>query len=181
MTIQCYKLAIIILDESELATIFENYINHLSNETLLILGSGSNIVFTGDFNGLILLMQNKGKKLLKQTDKAWYVSAKSGENWHEFVKNLAYIPGTVGAAPVQNIGAYGIEVEKYIDQIKIFDRFTQEFSSLSKEHCAFSYRDSIFKHQDRHRFIITEVIFKFPKQWQAILSYDELKKYLSKV
>jgi UDP-N-acetylmuramate dehydrogenase len=112
------------------------------------------------------------------------VAVGGGVNWHDFVswsldndlpglENLALIPGTVGAAPIQNIGAYGIEVADYIDSIEAFDAQTHSFVTLPKSACHFAYRDSYFKQHPRH-FIVTKVVFKIPKQWQARIHYADL-------
>jgi UDP-N-acetylmuramate dehydrogenase len=109
-----------------------------------------------------------------------------GVNWHEFVawtlennlpglENLALIPGTVGAAPIQNIGAYGVEIANYIDHIEAFDVEKQAFVTLSNSECQFAYRDSYFK-QNPHRFIVTKVVFRIPKVWQAKIHYADLAK-----
>jgi UDP-N-acetylmuramate dehydrogenase len=99
---------------------------------------------------------------------------------HDFpaLENLALIPGTVGAAPIQNIGAYGVEVGEYIDCVEAFDTKSQTFVTLTKEACQFAYRDSYFK-QNPNRFIVTKVVFKIPKQWQARIHYADLAKQFS--
>ena len=151
-----------------------------------VFGGGSNLVLAKDLPGYTALMQIKGKSLLKESPTHFYVEAMAGESWHEFVKwsldsgypgleNLALIPGTVGAAPIQNIGAYGLELEEVFDSLEAFDQHRQEFVTLSKQDCKFSYRHSIFK-EEPHRYVVVSVCFALPKQWQAKLSYAELAK-----
>ena len=151
-----------------------------------VLGGGSNLVLAKDLPGYTALMQIKGKSLLKESPTHFYVHAMAGESWHEFVKwsldtgypgleNLALIPGTVGAAPIQNIGAYGLELEEVFNSLEAFDQQRQEFVTLSKHDCKFSYRHSIFK-EEPHRYVVVSVCFALPKQWQAKLSYAELAK-----
>ena len=151
-----------------------------------VFGGGSNLVLAKDLSGYTALMQIKGKSLLKETSTHFYVEAMAGESWHEFVEwslnngypgleNLALIPGTVGAAPIQNIGAYGLELEEVFESLEAFDRLTQEFVTLNKSDCQFSYRHSVFK-DEPHRYVVVSVCFALPKQWQAKLSYAELAK-----
>jgi len=151
-----------------------------------VFGGGSNLVLAKDLPGYTALMQIKGKSLLKESPTHFYVQAMAGESWHEFVKwsldsgysgleNLALIPGTVGAAPIQNIGAYGLELEEVFDSLEAFDQQRQEFVTLNKQDCKFSYRHSVFK-EELHRYVVISVCFALPKQWQAKLSYAELAK-----
>lgn len=151
----------------------------------LILGEGSNTVFLDDFDGDVIVMRNRGIAV-KEDDESYLIEVGAGENWHQFVaycltnniaglENLALIPGSVGAAPVQNIGAYGVEVEQFIESVVGYDIVDGQFERLSKAQCHFSYRDSVFKQQLKQRFIITAVHFKIPKAWQANTSYGALK------
>lgn len=151
-----------------------------------VFGGGSNLVLAKDLPGYTALMQIKGKSLLKESPTHFYLQAMAGESWHEFVKwsldsgypgleNLALIPGTVGAAPIQNIGAYGLEIEEVFDSLEAFDVHRQEFVTLNKQDCKFSYRHSVFK-ENPHRYVVVSVCFALPKQWQAKLSYAELAK-----
>ena len=140
-----------------------------------VLGSGSNVVLPKVLPGATLLMNITGQEILSSDQNATVVAVGGGVNWHEFVawtlennlpglENLALIPGTVGAAPIQNIGAYGVEIADYIDHVEAFDVEKQAFVTLSKEDCQFAYRDSYFK-QHPQRFIVTKVVFKIPKNW----------------
>jgi UDP-N-acetylmuramate dehydrogenase len=157
----------------------------LGQELRLVLGGGSNIILTGDFPGLVLHMRLPGMKISGETAESVLVSAAAGENWHALVnwslqqglgglENLSLIPGTVGAAPIQNIGAYGAELQQNLHGVTFFDWQAQAFHTLTREQCRFAYRDSIFKHELAGRAVITEVVLALPKQWQANLQYREL-------
>ncbi len=151
----------------------------------LLLGEGSNTVFIDDFAGDVILVANKGIEVTEHDD-SYHVRVCAGENWHQFVsycvsneiygiENLALIPGTVGAAPVQNIGAYGVEVKNFIHLVDGFDIEVGQFKTLSAEQCQFGYRDSVFKHHYKSRFVITHVEFSFSKTWRPNLSYGPLQ------
>ena len=151
-----------------------------------VLGGGSNVILPEYLPGATLLMNILEQEILKSEAQNTWLSVGAGIDWHELVawtlehnllglENLALIPGTVGAAPIQNIGAYGVEVGEYIDSIEAFDSVAQAFVTLSQEACQFAYRDSYFK-QNPNRFIVTKVVFKFPKAWQARLQYADLAK-----
>ena len=149
-----------------------------------VLGSGSNVVLPATLPGATLFMNISGLTIGGCTDQSISITAGAGENWHNFVawtleqnlpglENLALIPGTVGAAPIQNIGAYGAEVSDYLDFVQAFDCKQQAFVTLSKEDCQFAYRDSYFK-QNPGRFIVTKVAFKLSKKWVPHLNYADL-------
>jgi len=155
-----------------------------------VLGGGSNVILPKSLLGATLLINILGQEMVRSDEENSWLSVGAGVNWHEFVswtlannlpgfENLALIPGTVGAAPIQNIGAYGVEIGQYIDSIEAFDAATHGFVTLSKEACQFAYRDSYFK-QNPDRFIVTKVIFKIPKAWQAHLQYADLAKEFAK-
>lgn len=156
-----------------------------SLKPMFILGGGSNVVFTTDFNGTVIKVLTKGIEITENLN-SYVVRVQAGENWHEFVQyclkqaiygfeNLALIPGTVGAAPIQNVGAYGVEIERFCHQIEYFDYTTGEFNKLSAAECKFGYRDSIFKNELRNKAVITEVEFELPKNWSPNLEYGPLK------
>lgn len=139
----------------------------------LILGSGSNMLFAEDFPGTIFINQLKGIKLLKEDNTSLSIEVFSGENWHDFVvyclskqwfglENLALIPGTIGASPIQNIGAYGTEVSEYIDQVFVLDLVTNKRFWIAKADCEFGYRESLFKKQ-KNRYFIEKVQFSLFK------------------
>lgn len=151
-----------------------------------VLGGGSNVILPKSLPEATLLINILGQELIKSDDSNTWLSVGAGVNWHELVswtlekdlpglENLALIPGTVGAAPIQNIGAYGVEVGEYIDSIEAFDSAALAFVTLPQEACQFAYRNSYFK-QNPNRFIVTKVVFKIPKSWRARLQYADLAK-----
>lgn len=153
---------------------------------VLILSGGSNILLPEYLNVLIIHMDIQGIELLAETDSHVFVHVGAGQNWHEFVlhsttqkwfglQNLALIPGLVGACPVQNIGAYGVEVGEFIEQVHVYDRDQQKLTQLSAEQCQFSYRHSIFKEQP-NRYVIVGVTFKLLKTAQLQLAYGDLRQ-----
>ena len=157
----------------------------LSARRRLVLGGGSNLLLTRDFDGLVLHMMNTGIAVSGEDDDSVYVTAQAGERWHDFVQwtlaqgypgleNLSLIPGSVGAAPIQNIGAYGTELSEFFHSLKAFDFQTGDLLTLSKSECRFAYRDSVFKHELRDRAVIIEVSFALPRQWCPDLRYTEL-------
>jgi UDP-N-acetylmuramate dehydrogenase len=149
-----------------------------------ILGSGSNVILPEKLLGATLLMNIPGQEIISTDKEATDIAVGGGVSWHEFVawtleknlpglENLALIPGTVGAAPIQNIGAYGVEIAHYIDHIEAFDTQTLQFVTLSNADCQFAYRNSLFKHQPG-RYIVTQVTFRIPQAWQANVAYADL-------
>ncbi|PJE79527.1 UDP-N-acetylenolpyruvoylglucosamine reductase [invertebrate metagenome] len=152
---------------------------------IVILGSGSNVVLPPTVNALVIEMGVKGKQIISRQEDASLVSAGAGENWDEFVhwtirqnlyglENLSLIPGTVGAAPVQNIGAYGVEISQHFYQLEAWDRKRHQFVTLSEEDCRFGYRHSIFKIQ-QDRYIILSVVFRLIRHFSPVLSYSALQ------
>ena len=155
----------------------------------LVLGGGSNVVLTRDYEGLVLLVALRGRRTVREDADAWYVEAAAGENWHEFVawtldagmpglENLALIPGTVGAAPIQNIGAYGLEMADRCVSVRAVEMATGAVSEFDAATCAFGYRDSFFKREGRDRYLITAVTFRLPKVWQPNAGYADLSRAL---
>jgi len=162
----------------------------LSAMPRLILGGGSNLVLSDQVDALVLQMCLKGRQIVDNNDERVLVEAAAGENWHEFVlwtlqqglaglENLSLIPGTVGAAPIQNIGAYGQEMQDVFDSLTAFDFMTGETVQLDKAACRFAYRDSIFKHEYQNRMVILAVRFALPKPWRPRLAYADVEQYLS--
>jgi UDP-N-acetylmuramate dehydrogenase len=152
-----------------------------------VLGGGSNIILTRDMPQIVLKVEVRGMRLVAERADAWIVEAGAGESWHEFVaytlangwpglENMALIPGTVGAAPVQNIGAYGIELKDRFESLDAVDLVTGRSVTLWPEICAFGYRDSVFKHSLANRSVITRVRFRLPKPWQPVLGYLDLER-----
>ena len=159
------------LHELKYATEFAK-INHIK---ILFLGGGSNLLFTQDFDGLVIKLNLKGISEENLDENHVLVSAKAGENWHEFVlytlsknygglENLSLIPGNVGTCPIQNIGAYGTEIKDHFVSCKALNLETSEIEELSLEDCKFGYRDSIFKTSAKGKYVIVEVTFKLTTQ-----------------
>ena len=157
----------------------------LSAMLRLLLGGGSNIVLTGDFKGLVLHMAIMGKQVEPAVDGVAVVRAGAGEAWHGLVEftvatglggleNLALIPGTVGASPIQNIGAYGVEIKDVFHSVTVFDSATGVLRTMNAAECRFGYRDSIFKQAEGAGLIVVEVSFALPLAWRPQLGYTEL-------
>ena len=155
-----------------------------------ILGGGSNIVLTRDMPQVVLKVEVRGRRVVEERADAWVVEAGAGEPWHDFVawtldqglpglENLALIPGTVGASPVQNIGAYGIELKDRFESLDGVDLLTGRSVTLDAAFCAFGYRDSVFKHSLAGRVVITRVRFRLPKPWQPVLGYLEIERKMA--
>ena len=171
-----------------------------------VLGGGSNIVLTGDVKPLVLKVEVRGRRLVQETAKAFILEAGAGENWHDFVawtlaqgypglENLALIPGTVGAAPVQNLGAYGVELQDRFDSLDAVDLDSGQLFTLNAAQCAFGYRDSVFKHGAaagaspgagghplvglQNRALILRVRFALPKPWKPVLGYADIEKKMA--
>ncbi|GAA5180739.1 UDP-N-acetylmuramate dehydrogenase [Niveibacterium umoris] len=154
-----------------------------------ILGGGSNVVFAADFAGLVLQPALPGRAHVGETTNAHLVQVGAGERWHDTVswtlqhgwpglENLALIPGSVGAAPIQNIGAYGLELTDRFHELEAFDRTTGESVALDREACRFGYRDSVFKRHPRDRWIVLSVTFALPRAWTPQASYRDLAEEL---
>ena len=161
----------------------------LINENILILGGGSNILFSKNYDGLILKNGILGINIISETNNHVEVKVGAGENWHEFVlwsinnnlsgiENLALIPGLVGASPIQNIGAYGMEVKDTITNVKFIDIKNGIEKSLNNKDCNFEYRSSIFKKELKNKTIITDVTFKLSKTDLNIIKYGAIKSEL---
>jgi UDP-N-acetylmuramate dehydrogenase len=157
--------------------------------THLFLGGGSNILLTKDIDALVLKMDIKGIEVTQETDSHIWVRAGAGVNWHDFVlyavqhqwsgiENLALIPGTVGAAPMQNIGAYGVEIKDTFDHLEALNLETRILERFDREACEFGYRESYFKHAGKGRFLISSVCFKLAKKAQLHTSYGAIQDVL---
>jgi UDP-N-acetylmuramate dehydrogenase len=162
----------------------------LAKLSRLVLGGGSNLLLTGDFPGLVLHMCSSGVEVVGEDEQATYVKAAAGENWHRFVlwtlqhgygglENLSLIPGSVGAAPIQNIGAYGVEVKDCFHSLNLFDIETGAIRTLDRAACGFAYRDSVFKRELRDRAVILDVTFAFPRRWRANVQYADVAQELA--
>lgn len=156
---------------------------------MLVLGEGSNVLFTRDWPGIVLTLATRGIELLDDDGAVARIRVQAGEHWNDFVRwslaqgfcgleNLVQIPGAVGAAPIQNIGAYGTEVCEFIDEVEVWDRDSNTQSRLDPARCAFTYRDSIFRREcDRH--IVTAVTFALPRQRALRLDYAGVREELA--
>ncbi|MEI7786664.1 MAG: UDP-N-acetylmuramate dehydrogenase [Betaproteobacteria bacterium] len=170
-----------------------------------VLGGGSNIVLTGDVKPLVLKVEVAGRRWVGETARHSIVEAGAGENWHDLVawtlaqgwpglENMALIPGTVGASPVQNIGAYGVELQDRFDSLDAVDLHTGQLFTLDASQCAFGYRDSVFKHAPppnssggagvrgmglAGRALILRVRFALPKRWKPVLGYADLERRMA--
>lgn len=172
--------------------ILVNYFKERPQQPFFILGGGSNILLTRDIDIPVLKINIKGIRKISETAKERILAVAAGEVWHDFVlhcinnnwsgvENLSLIPGTVGAAPIQNIGAYGVEVCTVIQKVRYFDTDDQVFKEIASKDCAFGYRDSIFKRALKSRVVITEVFFALPIQADLHISYGAISKELAHI
>lgn len=156
---------------------------------MLVMGEGSNILFTKNFAGLVIKNVMRGITVIEDNADFVFIRVGAGENWHQFVmycieqgyggiENLSLIPGTVGAAPVQNIGAYGVELKDVFYQLEAIHLQTGETRIFTREACQFGYRTSIFKHELKNKFMITSVVLKLHKKPKLNTSYSTLKNTL---
>ncbi len=154
----------------------------------LVLGGGSNLILVGDFPGTVLKVELAGRRLVSECESDRIVEAGGGEPWHDFVRwtlaqgwpgleNLSLIPGTVGAAPIQNIGAYGLELAERFDSLDAVALASGERRVFRGEDCAFGYRDSVFKRAPG-RWLITAVRFRLPRRWQPVTRYIDVAREL---
>ncbi len=161
------------------------------NLEVLVLGGGSNILLTKAFDGITIRISNKGIEVLETNDEHVVLRVAAGENWHSFVEhclennffgleNLSLIPGSVGAAPMQNIGAYGVEVGSTIVSVQYFDRQKEQFEHISAEDCKFAYRESIFKNTLKNSAIIWTVDFKLSRHAKPATGYGDIAALLAK-
>lgn len=164
--------------------------NQINNSKFFVLGGGSNIILPEVFNGVVIHNQLLGIDLVSNTDDYVLVSANAGESWDSFVlytlnngmcglENLSLIPGTVGASPIQNIGAYGVEVKDFIESVEVFDIKSKQTKIISKYECSFSYRNSMFK--THPNLIVTKVTFRLLKTPKLNAKYGDLVYKLSKI
>lgn len=157
---------------------------------VFILGGGSNILLTQDVNSLVIKIEISGIEIVKEDSDFVWVKVGAGENWHNFVlhaiennwagiENLSLIPGTVGASPMQNIGAYGVEIKDVFYSLRALDRATLEQKEFNAEECKFGYRESVFKNELKGKFIISSVTFKLKKKPDFNLEYGAIKEVLA--
>jgi UDP-N-acetylmuramate dehydrogenase len=160
---------------------------YLQKKEFLILGGGSNYLFTEDFQGIVLHPEIKGKEIVGEDENCVYLKVGAGEDWDDLVKfsvenncggleNLSLIPGNVGACPVQNIGAYGVEVKDVITEVETVNLKNGEIRVFSNQECRFGYRDSIFKNELKNCYVVTRVIFRLEKNPRINVTYGRLCK-----
>ena len=163
-----------------------------NRDSVLWLGGGSNILFGQDYQGLVVHMANRGVREIRRVNGHVWLEAQAGEVWHDFVlatlemglcglENLSLIPGTVGASPVQNIGAYGVEVKNVIDYVRCFDLDSGSFFELDNAACRFAYRDSMFKQEGKGRYVIVSVVFKLHQHFEPKIRYGDLDDVVQKL
>lgn len=169
-----------------------DFLKSSAGEEYLVLGGGSNILFTRDVKGAVLKMDIRGISLVKEDDQHVYVRAGAGENWHSLVlytisrnwgglENLSLIPGSVGAAPIQNIGAYGVELKDVFFELEAYDRVADRVYSFGLNDCAFGYRDSFFKSAGKGRYIILQVTLMLRKHPALNTGYGAIREELQKM
>ncbi len=158
----------------------------------LILGGGSNLLLTQNFEGLVIKINLKGIEKIKEDDQHIWLRVGAGEIWHEFVlyciqhqyagiENLSLIPGTVGAAPMQNIGAYGVEIKEVFEELTALDLTTLQLTTYDLSTCRFGYRESIFKHEAKGKTIIVNVTFRLNKNPTFHVNYGDIQKTLTEM
>jgi UDP-N-acetylmuramate dehydrogenase len=164
----------------------------LATNKKLVLGGGSNILFTKNFDGLVLKNVIKGIEVVNEDDDHIYIKAGAGENWHQFVlfcvnnnyggiENLALIPGNIGATPMQNIGAYGVEIKDVFHELEALHVKEKKVYTFSLPDCEFSYRNSVFKHRFKDQFIILSVTYRLTKNHIYNISYGAIQQELEKM
>ena len=180
------KQFVAVTTEEELKLILKKY----SSEKKFILGGGSNMLLTQDVDALVIHVNLKGKRIVKENDDFVWIESMAGENWHELVlytinqnfgglENMSLIPGNVGTTPVQNIGAYGTEIKGTFISCNAIKIETQETRTFTNEECKFGYRESIFKNELKNQYVITSVVFKLTKRNHKInSSYGDITKEL---
>lgn len=181
------KLFVEIQNENDLTELFS--LPEFKNNKKLFLGGGSNVLFTKDFDGIVILNKLKGIEILKEDSDSVIVRSMGGEIWHDLVtfvvdrgywgiENLSLIPGTVGAAPMQNIGAYGAELEDVLENVEAYNVASGEKIIFKKEDCEFGYRDSIFKNKLKDKYFISAITLKLSKIGKPNTSYKILREHL---
>ena len=163
---------------------------HRNNDELLILGGGSNVLFTHDFDGLVLLNEISGIHIVSEDESEICVQAGAGKVWHDLVlhcvergwggiENLSLIPGSVGASPMQNIGAYGVEIKDVFEELEAYHIESGETHTFRAEDCAFGYRESVFKRELKGQYIIIKVTYRLSKKPQVNTRYGVIEAQLA--
>jgi len=181
----CYFISVETVDE------LKQILSQKPSKELFILGGGSNMLLTDDLNAFVLHINLKGIEIIEETETEVLVKAMAGENWHAFVQycimndfggleNLSLIPGNVGTAPIQNIGAYGVELKDTFESCNTVEIETLKERKFTKEECEFEYRNSIFKNEAKGKYIITSVTFRLTKnEHKTSVSYGDIQKNLA--
>ena len=183
------KYFVEIRDEKELKELFTA--PEFKNNKKLFLGGGSNVLFTKDFNGLVILNKLKGIEILEEDFEHVIIRSMGGEIWHDLVnfavgrglwdiENLSLIPGTVGAAPMQNIGAYGVELRDVLQNVEAYSLEDGTKRVFKTEECELGYRDSVFKNELKDKYFITAITFKLSKKEKKNVTYKALYEHLEK-
>lgn len=181
------KLFVEISSVEELQELIQT--DEFKNNEHLFLGGGSNILFTRDFDGLVIKNNLRGIEVIREDNDYVWVRGMAGEHWHDFtmytveqgwsgIENLSLIPGSVGAAPVQNIGAYGVEIKDTLETVETIDLTTGEPRDFANEECDFGYRTSVFKTTLKGKYFITAIVLKLSKNGQPNISYNSLRAKL---
>ena len=176
-------------NEEDIKELFET--KEFKNNRKLFLGGGSNILITQDFDGIVVLNRLKGIQIIKEDNENVWIKSMGGELWDDLVnftvdkgywgiENMALIPGTVGAGPVQNIGAYGTELKDVIENVEVYDIETGEVRIFTKAECEFEYRGSVFKNKLKGKYFISAVVLKLNKKELKNIKYKALQEYLNK-
>lgn len=182
------RFGAVVESEEDLKELFHNEI--FRNNEKLFLGGGSNVLLTQDFPGIVVINKIKGIEVLEESEESVTLRAYGGEVWHDLVlfaiekglwgiENLSLIPGSVGAAPMQNIGAYGAELKNVIQTVEAYDINSSQKKIFTKEECNFGYRDSIFKQELKGKYFILAITIKLNKIRTANIEYRVLRQYLS--
>ncbi|WP_107039278.1 UDP-N-acetylmuramate dehydrogenase [Brumimicrobium mesophilum] len=167
----------------------KSLLSELKTKPLLILGGGSNVLFQSDYNGVVLRNEIKGIELIEESDKDVTLKVGAGIVWHDLVlhaiknnwggiENLSLIPGSVGASPMQNIGAYGVEIKDVFDSLEALEIATKKLKTFTHEECQFGYRESVFKKELKNKYVITSVTFKLSKSPVLNTSYGAIEEEL---
>jgi UDP-N-acetylmuramate dehydrogenase len=183
------ELLIDVHDSAVLPELFR--LGMLKTGQVLVLGEGSNVLLTRDWPGVVIALATRGIRVLEDRGDTALVRVEAGENWNDFVhwslgkgfaglENLVLIPGTVGAAPIQNIGAYGVEVREFVATVEAFDRAEGKPVRLSNADCTFAYRDSLFKRQ-ANRYVVAALEFLLPRQRELRTNYAGVREELAKM
>jgi UDP-N-acetylmuramate dehydrogenase len=163
--------------------------NEFKDLQLLILGGGSNILFTKDFDGLVILNNIKGKEIIDQNQQSVFLKIGAGENWHELVmhcvdngwggiENLSLIPGNTGTAPMQNIGAYGVEIKETFVELEALEISSGKIVKFNNSDCEFGYRESVFKNRMKNQYIILNITLELNKNPVININYGDVKAIL---